>query len=240
MELTKEHLEECYSRMSIDEMAIHFAMAKSTLYYHMRKLGVVRRTKSEAQQRHLSSGTHQRLGKNHTPDAKEKISNGTRRFWDSASGQDQKSKLGDIRRKEWKKRTPRQRSKVLSRLQAADRPSAGELSRFGKKLAEFLARTENVKTGMKLTPDHISDIILVDRKVVVELLLPVAIYGEAQEHKIASRYDRLANELNDAGYRIMIIEDKSNSISAARCVRVYEQLLKFFEDSHLQRTTIVS
>ena len=240
MKLTKEGLEELYGSMSIDEMSEHLSMAKSTLYYHMRKLGVERRSKSDAQIRHLESAPHQRLGKQHSDDTKERIANGTREFWESDRGEKQKQRLGDLRRAEWKQRSPRQKSSVLNRLQSAARPEPGSLSRFGTKLAAFLQQHEAVKTGIRLTSSHVSDIILEDRKVVVELLLPVGVYGEEQEQKLEARYDRLVAELNDAGDRVGIVEDKSNSLSKARCQRVYDELLGFFADKTLQRLTIVS
>ena len=240
MKLTKESLEELYGSMSLDQMAKHLNMAKSTLYYHMRKLGVQRRSKSEAQKHHLSNSDHQRKGKKHSDETRERISSGTREFWDSKRGQEQKQKLGDLRKSEWDKRSAKQRSSVLKRLQDAVRPAPGELSRFGEKLAQFLGEREVVRTGVKLASDHISDIILDDRKVVVELLLPVSVYGDKQEQKVEARYDRLVNQLNDVGYRVMIIEDQSNSISNARCQRVYDELLDFFSNSGLQRVTIVS
>ena len=240
MKLTKERLERLYGTMSLGQMAQELGMAKSTLYYHMRKLGVERRSKSEAQSKHLENAPHQRDGKKHSDETRERISKGTREFWDSEAGLDQKTRLGELRRAEWDSRSARQRSSVLRRLQNAVRPAPGELSRFGEKLALFLGEREKVETGIQLTPDHVSDIILDTRKVVIELLLPVSVYGERQEQKTEARYDRLANQLSDAGYRTVIVEDRSNSISQARCQRVYEELLKFFQDSSLQRMTIVS
>jgi AcrR family transcriptional regulator len=240
MKLTKESLEKLYSSMSIDEMAAHLDMAKSTLYYHMRKLGVTRRSKSDAQRQHLKNAPHQRSGKSHSTDAKARIADGTRRFWESPEGREQKKQLGTLRRNEWKKRSARQRSAAIRRLQSAARPGPGELSRFGTKLAAFLEEREEVKTGIKLTASHISDIILVDRKVVIELLLPISVYGERQEQKTEARYDKLTLELVSAGYRVVVIEDRSNSLSRARCERVYDELLKFFDDTSVQRLTVVS
>lgn len=240
MKLTKERLEELYENMSLAEVAEHLGMARSTLYYHMRKLGVDRRSKSEAQRHHLQNGDHQRKGKSHSSESKDKISQGTRRFWDSSDGKVQKERLGELRRQEWHQRSAKDRGRVLSRLQSAERPVPGELSRFGEKLAAFLGEREEVTVGIPLTPGHVSDIILSSRNVVIELILPVSVYGDEQEKKLTARYDRLANQLNDAGYRVMIIEDKSNSISSARCQRVYDELLKFFNDKNLQRMTFVS
>ena len=240
MKITKENLEVLYETMSLSEMAEHLDMARSTLYYHMRKLGVERRSKSQAQSQHLKNSTHQRTGKNHSRDAKEKISEGTRRFWDSIEGKEQKQRLGKLRRKEWDQCSAKQRSRVLSRLRTADRPTPGNLSRFGEKLAVFLGEKEVITTGIRLTPGHISDIILETRKVVIELILPVSVYGDEQETKIEGRYNRLIDQLNDTGYRVVVIEDRSNSISQARCQRVYDELLQFFKNKTLQRLTIVS
>jgi len=240
MKLTKERLEKLYATRSLAELADHLSMARSTLYYHMKKLGVERRSKSEAQKQHLASAPHQRMGKQHSQETKSRISEGTRQFWDSDEGEKQKERLGELRRQEWDQRSAKQRSRVLSRLQSADRPAPGELSRFGEKLTAFLGEREDVSTGIRLTPGHVSDIILTSQRVVLELLLPVSVYGEQQEQKLAARYDRLCEQLNDAGYRVMIVEDRSNSISLARCQRIYDELLVFFENKKLQRTTVIS
>lgn len=240
MKLTKEGLEELYDSMSLDEMASHLGIAKSTLYYNMRKLGVSRRSKSEAQVKHLKDSTHQRIGTKHSDDSKEKISSGTRKFWDSESGLEHKERLSALRQKEWEDRSSKQRSNILNRLRTAERPLPGQLSRFGTKLFAFLKDCEDVSSGIRLTPNHVSDIILNKRKVVIELLLPVAIYGNDQESKIHERYQRLVSDLNDIGYRVVIIEDRSNSISRARCQRVYENLLEFFKNDSLRQLTIKS
>jgi len=240
MKLTKEGLEKLYDTMSLDEMAIHLNIAKSTLYYNMRKLGIKRRNKSQAQERHLKASPNQRLGKNHSEDSKERISSGTRKFWDSSSGLEHKERLKTLRKDEWSHRSIKQRSKILNRLQSADRPLPGELSRFGKKLFAFLKEREEASSGIRLTPSHVSDIILDKRKVVIELLLPVVVYGNDQETKIQERYKRLITDLNDAGYRVVVIEDHSNSISRARCQRVYDNLLEFFKNDSLKQLTIKS
>lgn len=231
MKLTRESLQQLYDTMSLEQMASHLQMAKSTLYYHMRKLGVKRRSKSEAQSQHLSQAAHQRLGKKHTADAVEKISNSTRVFWESTEGEQQKEKLGKLRKQEWKQRSAKQKTELIQRLQNAERPIPGKLSKFGSKLLDFLSSRESVKSGIKLTPNHVSDIILVDRKVVIELILPVAVYGDVQASKLEVRYEKLIQELNDTGYRVVVIEDQSNSLSQARCQRVYDTLLTFFQDN---------
>jgi histidyl-tRNA synthetase len=240
MKLTKEVLQELYGKMSLDEMAAHLGKSKSTLYYHMKKLGISCRTKSDAQRKHIDTVGHQRTGKHHSEDAKEKISTGTKEFWDSERGDQQKTTLRNLRRKEWENSSSKKRSAILARLQEAHRPEAGELSHFGKKLVEFLGPRERVSVGIKLTNDHISDIILDDRKVVIELIFPISIYGEQQRHRLEERYMRLQEQLRNAGYRVVIIEDRSNSISQARCKRVYESLCDFFANTKLQSITLVS
>ena len=238
MKLTRESLQTLYDSMSLDEMAVHLDMSKSTLYYHMKKLGVVCRSKSEAQRKHIAAAGHQRTGTHHTSETKDKISSGTKNFWESEKGESQKSALRKLRRQEWADSSSKKRGAVLARLQEAHRPEPGELSNFGKKLVEFLSAYERVSAGIRLTNDHVSDIILEDRKVVIELIFPISIYGEQQKHKLEERYQRLQQHLNAAGYRVMIIEDKSNSISQARCQRVYEQLCSFFQDTAKVKTIV--
>lgn len=240
MKLTKERLEELYATMSLAELAKHLGMARSTLYYQMQKLGVARRSKSEAQKRHLKAAPHQRTGKKHSEEARSKIAEGTRRFWDSKEGQAQRKRLGEMRKREWDGRSGKEKSSIVNRLQNGERPGPGELSKFGKALCDFLENREDLKTGIRLTRNHTSDIILTSRKVVIELLLPVAVFGEKEARDTEARYDQIIGELNDAGYRVVIIIDQANTTSQARCSRVYDELCKFFEDDHLQSTVIVS
>jgi len=237
--MQKDELEKLYETMSLTEMAAHLGVAKSTLYYYMRKFNIERRSKSDAQKKHLEEVGHQRQGKTHTDETKDKISKSTQTFWDSKDGEKQRKKLGKIRKSEWKKSTSKQRSSIVNRLRSAPRPSAGELSKFGRKLASFLGEKEKVTTGIQLTRDHVSDIILSDHRIVIELLLPASVYGKDSEQKVSTRYDCIVNQLNDANYRVVIIEDRSNSISTARCERVYEQITKFFK-SKKKRLTIIS
>ena len=238
MKLTKQSLQELYDTMSLDEMATHMGVSKSTLYYHMKKLGVARRNKSDAQRKHIDTAGHQRTGSHHTSEAREKIAAGTKEFWESERGKNQKAALRNLRRQEWANSTSKKRGAVLTRLQEAHRPEPGELSNFGKKLADFLRTREQISTGIRLTNDHVSDIILEDRKVVVELIFPISIYGEQQKHRLEERYERLCQQLNAAGYRVMVIEDKSNSVSQARCQRVYDQLCLFFQETQSVKTFI--
>lgn len=230
MKFKRDELEKLYGTMSLDEMAIYLKISKSTLFYHMRKLGIKRRSKKDAQINHLKKSSHQRTGEKHSQDSLEKISDGARRFWDSLDGSKQKNKLGKLRKQEWDRLSVRQKSECLKRLNT-DRPLPGNLSKFGTKLFQFLEQRESVERGIKLTSDHVSDIILGNRKVVIELLLPISIYGSKASMELEKRYVNITKELNDLGYRVVIIEDKSNSLSNARCQRIYTQLLDFFTDT---------
>lgn len=232
MKLSKQLLEELYATMSISEMATHLGMSRSTLYYQMKKLGVSRRNRSEAQREHVKRDGHQRTGKKHDDDTKLQISRSSREYWDSDEGAKQREKLSTQQKEAWKKRSLKEKHRVISRLQNAARPSPGELSRFGTALAAFLAEVGmNVTTGKALTESHVSDIVLVDEKVVIELVLSAAVYGDEAGWKLDERYERLALELNSLGYRVLVVRDISNSISRARCERIHEQLLSFLQQT---------
>lgn len=229
--IDKEILETMYADMSIDEMARKLNVARSTLYYHMRKHSIPLRSKSEAQKLHLKIKPHQRVGCQHSEQSRTQISKGAQSFWDSEEGQKQRSHLAELRREEWRNSSTIDRESIINRLKSATKPSPGSLSRFGNKLADFLDLLEKVKTGRKLTGDHVSDIILEERGVVLELVLPTGVYGEEHKQKTIARYERIIADLKTAGYRTVIIEDKSNSLSEARCRRIYEQLLQFFSSN---------
>jgi AcrR family transcriptional regulator len=219
--------------MSIGGIAQHLRIPKSTVYSYFKKFQIPTRTKSQAQNRHVVQNGHQRKGLKHSDESKEKISNARKEFWDSDRGLEQKKQLGKIRAREWEEADKQERARIVSRLRDAPRPKPGELSRFGKVFADFLAKRERLETGISLTQYHVSDIILVDRRVVIELLIPISVYGEEQEQRLSNRYERLVAGLNNAGYRVVIIEDKSNSVSIARCNRAYQKLLEFFKSEDL-------
>lgn len=240
MPLDKSSLEELYSSMSISEMSRHLGISRSTLYYQMKKLGITRRSRSEAQKHHISTQGHQRLGKKHDSSTKSKISESAKDFWDSDDGELTRKKLRQLRQDEWNTLPPKKRKEVLDRLKNAEKPTPGSLSRFGERLRDFLSDFEEVKTGIQLTSDHVSDIILEQRSVVIELVLPFDSYGEEQRQRFVNRYNRLVSELNDSGYRVVVIQDKSNTLSRARCQRVYDSLLSFFKDESSQTIMLIS
>ncbi len=239
MKLEKELLEKLYTNMSIDQMAKHLNIPKSTIYYYMKKFGIKPRSKSQAQTSHLQNNKHQRIGKNHTDDTRKLISNKSKDFWNSDSGKQQKNILKKIRRSEWINSSTAEKRNVLSRLHSAPRPEAGTLSKLGRKLATFLSKRENVQTCVKLSQNHISDLFLKDKKIVIELVIPTSIYGHEEEARVNLIYDNLTKELNDLGYKVFIVKDGYNSVSLARCERIYVEVLKFLEDSSRQSSVMV-
>lgn len=241
MDLSKEHLEELAAEMSVSEMAVHLGIARSTLYYHMRKLGVKRRSKSEAQKMHIQKNGHQREGSTHSEAARRLISSSTQKYWDGPQGQKQRDKLSELRQQEWVKQSRKDRREKLAQLRNTPRPSAGELSKFGTEFAAFLnEQNHQIRTGISLTPSHLSDIIIDDERVVIEMVLPVSVYGKQAEQKLKNRYDKLVAELRALKYRVVIVEQVSNSISRARCQRLYDELVDFFQDSKQKTLTIES
>lgn len=224
----KQKLEELYSKMSLTEMSKHLGIAKSTLHYRMKKLGIGRRSKADAQKRHAKENGHQRIGQRHSTDSKLKISKSKQVFWESDTGKKRKEELADLRKEEWDKFTEKQRATVINKMNQASRPVAGELSKLGKSLLDFLVSLNvKVNAGIDLINNHHSDIIIEDMKVVVELVLPFDTYGEETANKLADRYDSIARDLNDIGYKVLIVQDSSNAISRARCQRIYDSIQSF-------------
>lgn len=225
-EFSKEYLAELASKMSVGEMSKLLKKPKSTIYYHLKRLGVVCRSRSEAQKLHIKHNGHQRIGHQHSEDAKQKISNTSREFWDSPEGEKQKVELAKLRRKEWKSTASKNKRNKISQLRDAPRPKAGNLSKFGVLLADFLREHgHKVSTGKGLTPDHVSDIILENEQMVIELIPPVSVFGPEAEEKLTQRYLRLVDALNAMRYKVLVVQQLSNSISRARCQRVYDEIL---------------
>lgn len=232
MEFSKEYLADLASKMSVGKIAELLKKPKSTVYYNLKKLGVVCRTRSEAQKLHIKNNGHQRIGHQHSDDTKQRISNTSRDFWDSPVGEKQKAELAKLRRKEWKQTASKNKRNKISQLRDAPRPKAGNLSKFGVLLADFLKEHgHKVSTGKSLTPDHVSDIILENEQMVIELIPPVSVFGADAEEKLTQRYIRLVDALNAMRYKVLVIQQLSNSISKARCQKVYDEILSLKEKS---------
>lgn len=226
MEFSKEYLADLASKMSVGEMAELLKKPKSTIYYNLKKLGVECRSRSEAQKLHIKNNGHQREGKKHSAESKQLISNTSREFWDSADGQKQKAALAKLRKQEWKHTASKNKRNKISQLRDAPRPKAGNLSKFGVLLADFLREHgHKVSVGKTLTPDHVSDIILENEQMVIELIPPVSVFGPDAEEKLTQRYIRLVDALSAMRYKVLVVQQLSNSISRARCQRVYDEIL---------------
>jgi G:T-mismatch repair DNA endonuclease (very short patch repair protein) len=226
--------------MSIADVARQLKISKSTVYNYLVKFGIKTRSKKEAQLKHLKGASHQRAGTKHSQDSKNKISQSSKEFWDSERGVDQKRKLADLRKKEWNKLSVAKRRAKIAEMNSAEKPESGVLSKFGAKFSDYLRNYEsNVDACIHLTSKHISDIVLEDRKTVIEFVIPGSIYGDEAARKLSKVYQRLTDKLNEIGYRVIIVEDCSNTISDARCDRLYDRILKFF-DSKEKNITIES
>jgi predicted DNA-binding protein YlxM (UPF0122 family) len=227
-EFSKEYLEDLASKMSLSEMARQLKIPKSTIYYNLKKLGIVCRTRSEAQKLHIKNNGHQRIGHQHSDAAKQQISNTSREFWDSSEGEKQKVALAKLREQEWKNTESKNKRNKISQLRDAPRPKAGSLSKFGTLLADFLKEHgHKISTCKGLTNDHVSDIILENEQIVIELIPPIDVFGPEAEEKLTQRYLRLVDALNAMKYNVLVVQQLSNSISRARCQRVYEEILSF-------------
>jgi AcrR family transcriptional regulator len=242
MAISREELEQLYIKMSVQEIADTLGMKKSTVYYWIRKHGIQTRNRTEAQKLYVDrTGQHQRSGKKHDDATRAKIGEGLRRFWDSEDGQENRQQLSDLRSAEWKTKSTGDKRKVLDRLRNASRPSSDELSRIGSAFLSFLeAKGESAKAKVGLVDRHLSDLVLERDKIIIEFVLPTAVYGDEAARATEARYTRLVNHLVSIGYRVLIVIDKSNHISQARCQRIYESLVEFRDKNTKDRLTVES
>ena len=242
MAIAREELERLYSTMSVQEIADALDMKKSTVYYWIRKYNIVTRNRTEAQKLYIDkTGRHQRTGKQHNDATRAKIGEGLRRFWDSDEGQGNREELSRLRSREWEKKSVGDKQKALDRLRNASRPSSDELSSFGSTFLSFLeAKGASARAKVKIVDKHFSDIVLERDKIVVEFVLPTSVYGDDAARITKARYDRLADQLVAAGYRVLIVVDKSNHTSQARCQRLYESLVEFRDKKTKDSLTVAS
>lgn len=242
MPIDRNELERLYVSMSVQEIADVLGMKKSTVYYWIRKYEIKMRDRTTAQKLYVDrTGTHQRSGKKHDETTRAKIGEGLRRFWDSDEGQNNREELSKLRSKEWKDKSAGDKQKVLDRLRNATRPGPHELSSFGSAFLSFLtAQGESARTKIRLVDRHLSDIILERDMLVIEFVLPTSVYGENAAQITEARYDRLVDQLLSVGYRVLVVIDKSNHISQARCQRLYESLVEFRDKKSEERLTVES
>lgn len=242
MPISRKELERLYTTMSVQEIADTLGMKKSTVYYWIRKHEIQTRDRTEAQKLYVDrTGQHQRSGKKHDEDTRARIGEGLRKFWDSDEGQENRTQLSQLRTKEWGKKSDADRRKVLDRLRNATRPSSDELSAFGSAFLSFLeVKGESAKAKVRLVDKHLSDLVLERNKIVLEFVLPTSVYGEEAARATEARYDRLVRSLSSAGYRVLIVIDKSNHVSRARCQRLYESLVQFRDKNTKDTLTVES
>jgi AcrR family transcriptional regulator len=242
MALSREKLEGLYATMSVQEIADKLGMKKSTVYYWIRKYEIKTRDRTEAQKLYVDrTGQHQRSGKKHDDGTRARIGEGLRKFWDSEAGQENRTQLSKLRTDEWKTKSAADKRQVLDRLRNATRPSSDELSAFGSAFLSFLkVKGESAKAKEVLVDRHLSDLVLERDKIVLEFVLPTSVYGEEAAQATEARYHRLVNQLSSAGYRVLVVIDKSNHVSQARCQRLYEELVRFRDKNTKDTLTVES
>jgi hypothetical protein len=99
---------------------------------------------------------------------------------------------------------------------------------------------ESASPKVRLVDKHLSDIVLESDMLVVEFVLPTSVYGEDAARVTEARYDRLVDKLLSVGYRVLVVIDKSNHVSQARCQRLYEELVEFRDKKREERLTVES
>lgn len=204
--MNKKELAQLYKKHSIAEIAEILKKSRSSIYRLLIQHGIDLRTKQEAQKKIKK---HQRLGKSHSLESIEKISLACEEHWD----------------KNTRKFNGGNKSKLTAMNNAA-KPKNGELSRLGKRLHDFIAEKEPVKAGIRLTRSRASDIILVEKGLVIELTMPFEVFD------LSARYQAIIDELNGLGYKVLVVQQASNSISLARCRKIYKAALSLAESAN--------
>lgn len=214
---TKKQLEDLYAKMSIGEMADHFGVAKSTIYYHLKKHDIGRRSRSDAQRRRTRDKPHQRVGKKHSKGSRANISEGLRTFWESEDGQAARQRISDSRRRVWTEMSPAERKKVVDRMSRAPRAKKGELSKTAQALFDYLKEQgERVVPNVDLTQDQSFDIVLEDRKVAVKIIVIMSASKTVETPHVPESV---------AGYAVLPYRSKCSGMSRAECQRIHKAIL---------------
>lgn len=215
---------------SLRKTAKLLGVSLAKLYYYIEKYQISTRSKSEAQAAFIKRSGHQRAGSSHSSQTKDKISTKMAEFWDGSQGEAQKERIVKQRREEWNSKDRKDKAIKINQLKNALRPKAGKLSKLGVYLAEFLKTKQiNILTCEKLVLNHSSDIVLVEQKLVVELIPPIYVFGQEAEEKLFQTYNKIKEGLDKLGYKLLIIEQISNSLSQSRCKKIMieiEEMIK--------------
>jgi hypothetical protein len=204
--MNADELKKLYDKHSISEIAKILKKSRATVYRMLIKHGISLRDKSEAQKK---IDKHQRIGKKHSEESKENISISCGLHWEKNKKTGSSGSL-----------------KNILAMNSSPRPKNGELSKLGMLLFKFINNKEPAKAGIRLTNSRASDIILVNKKLVVELSMPFDVFD------IQERYRKIIEELNGLGYKVLVVQQESNSVSNARCRRIYSEAINLFESDN--------
>lgn len=216
--LNKESLEVLYETMSIGEIADHLQIPKSTVHYHLRKHGINRRSRSDAQKHYQErAGTHPRQGTSHSEAARKSISAGLQGFWDSQEGQDAKQRLSRARKRAWTDMTLAERQRVIERLTKAPRARRGELSSVAQALYDyFLENDEVVVPNVQLTQKDKFDIVLEEHRVAIKVVAMMSSSVSQSSKNFPATI---------AGYVVMPYRTRCSNMSYAECSRIHKAVL---------------
>ncbi len=217
--LSKDNLEILYETMSVGEIAEHLGIPKSTVYYHIRRHKIARRSRSDAQKQYQDrAGSHPREGTSHSAAARRSISEGLQQFWDSDKGQRARQKLSRARKKAWTDMTLAERQRVIERLTKAPRARRGELSGVAQVLYDyFLEHDEVVLPNVQLTQKDRFDIVLEEHRVAIKII-PI----------MSSSVSPSTNDFPQtiAGYIVIPYQTRCSNMSFAECSRIHKAVLE--------------
>jgi very-short-patch-repair endonuclease len=220
--------------LSLRKIADKLGRPLSTITNYMKKYGISRRTKSEAQSSYLSNNEHPMQGRVHSQETKQKISSSLGEFWDSlseAERQEYRTLMGSGWRNKWESMSDGQRASEILKLNNASRAKQGKGSRFENFVAEQLRKrgfTVEERTHSYMPSARFEvDIALAKEKIMIEIDGPthfINIYGQESFEKQQVKDRKKNRYLTNAGFHVLRVRDNNGPLSQIRIDRIVETI----------------
>jgi very-short-patch-repair endonuclease len=200
----------------------------------MKKYGMSRRDKSDAQKVYLQENPHPMAGKSHREETKLKISKSLESFWDNLSPEDEKElrqKMGSGWKAKWGGMSQDDRDDVLRNMSSHLRAAKNKGSKLENYLAEqfrVVGYVVDVRTTL-YTPGKAFevDIALPEINVMIEVDGPThhdPIFGDDVLVYQENRDERKNDILLSQGYHVVRILDKNGPLSMLRFRKIHDTI----------------
>ena len=224
-------------KMSTYAIAEKYNTYPNKIRRRLRKLGIEMNDRSTAQKISLKTGrsTHPTEGKNHSAQAKEKISESIYNFWQNISPEERQKRV-DIAKENWNNMSEEERENLMQAASIAIRAAASEGSKMEKFLYQELTRAGYDvlfhKQGLIANQELEIDIFIPSLNTAVEIDGPAHFYpiwGETNLQKHIKADAHKTGLLLAKGFVVVRIKHLISSLSEKHKRDILSSLLSLLE-----------